>query len=172
MALIECKECKKEISDKATSCPHCGIALETPEKEYESELMKAYEDQKVEKKESNKWTKIIILAVFIFIAYGTLRVYTGGGLGFKITTKDSFSFTDTFVNLDDVLGKPNFVFSSEHPAVKKQLQKMGVIETDEQMQERIEADIKAKQEEMMKDIESQQAKAMAEYQEQMRQLGY
>lgn len=24
MALIECSECKKEISDKAQSCPHCG----------------------------------------------------------------------------------------------------------------------------------------------------
>ena len=24
MALIKCQECGKEISDKATSCPHCG----------------------------------------------------------------------------------------------------------------------------------------------------
>jgi len=28
MALIECKECKKEISDKAVACPHCGVPLE------------------------------------------------------------------------------------------------------------------------------------------------
>lgn len=27
MALIECPECKKEISDKATSCPHCGFPM-------------------------------------------------------------------------------------------------------------------------------------------------
>ena len=24
MALIECYECEKEISDKAPTCPHCG----------------------------------------------------------------------------------------------------------------------------------------------------
>ena len=24
MALIECSECKREISDKAVACPHCG----------------------------------------------------------------------------------------------------------------------------------------------------
>ncbi|MFA6121898.1 MAG: zinc-ribbon domain-containing protein [Sideroxydans sp.] len=24
MALINCNECQKEISDKATTCPHCG----------------------------------------------------------------------------------------------------------------------------------------------------
>ncbi len=27
MALIECTECKKEVSDKATSCPGCGHPL-------------------------------------------------------------------------------------------------------------------------------------------------
>lgn len=27
MALINCKECNKEISDKATACPNCGVPL-------------------------------------------------------------------------------------------------------------------------------------------------
>lgn len=25
MALVKCKECKKEVSDKAKQCPHCGV---------------------------------------------------------------------------------------------------------------------------------------------------
>lgn len=28
MALINCKECNKEISSKARSCPHCGAPIE------------------------------------------------------------------------------------------------------------------------------------------------
>ncbi len=28
MALIKCSECGKEISDKATSCPHCGFVTD------------------------------------------------------------------------------------------------------------------------------------------------
>ena len=28
MALIECCECKKEISSKAKACPHCGLPIE------------------------------------------------------------------------------------------------------------------------------------------------
>ena len=28
MALINCPECKKEISDKAASCPNCGNPIE------------------------------------------------------------------------------------------------------------------------------------------------
>ncbi|HCJ6434223.1 zinc ribbon domain-containing protein [Acinetobacter baumannii] len=28
MALISCPECKREISDQAKSCPHCGFPIE------------------------------------------------------------------------------------------------------------------------------------------------
>ena len=31
MALIDCPECSKEISDKAPSCPHCGVVFEDNE---------------------------------------------------------------------------------------------------------------------------------------------
>ncbi|WP_431222223.1 zinc-ribbon domain-containing protein [Serratia sp. L9] len=30
MALIDCKECHREISDSAKSCPHCGMKLQKP----------------------------------------------------------------------------------------------------------------------------------------------
>lgn len=36
MALVKCKECKKEISSKAELCPHCGY------KPPQSELHLAY----------------------------------------------------------------------------------------------------------------------------------
>ena len=29
--LIQCEECKKEISDKATTCPHCGNPIQQKE---------------------------------------------------------------------------------------------------------------------------------------------
>jgi hypothetical protein len=27
MALVNCSECNKEVSDKASSCPHCGVPI-------------------------------------------------------------------------------------------------------------------------------------------------
>ena len=33
MALIKCKECGKEISDKATNCIHCGCPVNSITKE-------------------------------------------------------------------------------------------------------------------------------------------
>lgn len=32
MALINCKECNAEVSDKANSCPKCGAKLRTPKR--------------------------------------------------------------------------------------------------------------------------------------------
>ena len=31
MALVKCKECNKEISDKAEKCPNCGCPISTKE---------------------------------------------------------------------------------------------------------------------------------------------
>ena len=32
MALVKCKECRKKVSTKAQSCPHCGAPVEAPKK--------------------------------------------------------------------------------------------------------------------------------------------
>lgn len=32
MALINCPECKKEVSDKTFNCPNCGFTLITPKR--------------------------------------------------------------------------------------------------------------------------------------------
>ena len=40
MALIECPECKKEISDKAKECPHCGYPIVKKEEKKKEEPKK------------------------------------------------------------------------------------------------------------------------------------
>jgi hypothetical protein len=59
MALIKCKECKKEFSDKATACPHCGAVFT------EAELKKMQDDAK---NKVSGWTIfIVIFCVFYLI---------------------------------------------------------------------------------------------------------
>ena len=43
MALINCNECKKEISDKASACPHCGAPVE-----------KVFDETDTQKKETSE----------------------------------------------------------------------------------------------------------------------
>lgn len=66
MALIVCKECGKEISDKALTCPHCG----SPNGEVE------VESAQKEKKSINKKTMIIgIVALAIVLVIVGIFVY-------------------------------------------------------------------------------------------------
>ena len=49
MALTKCKECKKEVSDKAEYCPHCGI--KKPWLSFAQEKMiRAYHEHKEKEK--------------------------------------------------------------------------------------------------------------------------
>lgn len=91
---------------------------------------------------------IALVVVALLIAVGGFRVYYGGGIGFKVVPKNSYSFTDTIVNLDDLFVMPRIAVASQHPAVKRQLEEMGVIKTDEEM----EAEVRRK---IMKDYENE-----------------
>ena len=42
MSMIKCTECGKEISDKATACPHCGCPM--------TEILSATKESKKEEK--------------------------------------------------------------------------------------------------------------------------
>jgi hypothetical protein len=46
MALIECPECKKEISDKAKECPHCGYPIVKKEEKKKQETKKRFSSKK------------------------------------------------------------------------------------------------------------------------------
>ena len=57
MGLIKCKECKKEISDKADVCPNCGYPLEK------------------ERKSMNDRYTIILYLIILIIGYLALKKY-------------------------------------------------------------------------------------------------
>lgn len=40
MALVECKECKAEVSDEAIKCPKCGATLRKPTRSFFGRLIK------------------------------------------------------------------------------------------------------------------------------------
>ncbi|MDP8223210.1 MAG: hypothetical protein P9L99_07625 [Candidatus Lernaella stagnicola] len=85
----------------------------------------------------NKIIMAVVIVVTLFFVAGFLRLYYGGGIGLKVLPKHSFGFTDTVVNLDDLLGMPRIVFAATHPAVKRQLEEIGFLQTDEELKEEI-----------------------------------
>lgn len=101
-----------------------------------------------EGKSSSRSVKVLLcIGICLFLTLGLIRVYYGGGRGIRPVFKGTFSFTDTFVNLDDIFGMPRIVVAAKHPAVKRQMEERGWIQTDEQ----VAADaMKKAQEEMRK----------------------
>ena len=67
MALIQCPECKKKVSDTATSCPKCGWQL-TPEK-----VQKIREDEKAR----NLGCLVLTGVVVVLIVVGSLLSKNG-----------------------------------------------------------------------------------------------
>lgn len=64
MALINCPECKKEVSDSALSCPHCGFQLIEKKEKTEVNQIK-----KPKKKNEGCTTWLIIAAILIAFFY-------------------------------------------------------------------------------------------------------
>lgn len=63
MALVKCPECKKNISNTAPSCPHCGHVLTS-------------EDRKVKSSVTKKLFKFLLGIVVIVIAFGLINGMT------------------------------------------------------------------------------------------------
>ena len=61
MAIVNCKECGKEISDMAQTCPHCGVVLKKDT--YTKEILTA-------KKVAIFLITILILVVIYFFITG------------------------------------------------------------------------------------------------------
>lgn len=95
----------------------------------------------------------VLIFIACFLAFGLFRVYYGGGIGMKVVAKNSFSFTDTIVNLDDILGMPRIAVATKHPAVKVQLEKMGITESDDAMQDRTKKELQREIEAKTRDLE-------------------
>ena len=69
MALIKCKECGKEISDQATTCPNCGYPMH----------QKITGNTNINEKIDNKKAIFIIIAIFVFaLIIGAIIVVNDG----------------------------------------------------------------------------------------------
>ena len=77
---------------------------------------------------------ISIALISLFVTAGFYRFYYGGKLGHKVVQKKSFSFKDTLVNLNTLSVKSRNFLAENHPEVKSQMEVMGIIKTDEQIE--------------------------------------
>jgi len=95
---------------------------------------------------------VIIGGAVVIILVLLLRVYYGGGVGLRIVFKGGPAFKDTVVNVDDMRVIPRIALASNHPAVKRQLEKMGIFEDDALARERIKGEMTKDLKKLLRDI--------------------
>lgn len=106
MALIKCKECGHEVSDRATACPNCGCPIEGDHFEPQNDVVEAEPIYYEEEEAPNKWLYVIIGVLVAIIIMGGIYGYSkgyffGGGDGADSLLTDSMQ-VDT-VSVDSVV---------------------------------------------------------------------
>ncbi len=69
MALIKCPECQNEVSDKATSCPHCGFPIHNVEKNDNPEEVKTSQGKppKIKKAKHKGKMKVVVISLLLIL---------------------------------------------------------------------------------------------------------
>jgi tetratricopeptide (TPR) repeat protein len=121
MALIKCKECNEQVSDKAAACPHCGAPVKSGMK-----------------KKPKKWHErtsvtLCVAAGLIVAGFGFIHIITGVvspyGLPFDIVLKESFGYRETFINARKIISLPYDAAKLKYPLSCKALQNRNYIES-------------------------------------------
>ncbi|PXV88374.1 zinc ribbon protein [Lachnotalea glycerini] len=88
MALTTCKECGKEISDQATSCPNCGHPIFTQQ----AKVTVTIDDSKTKFKGAKTTIGIISIILFVIISFQSCAAGVGNALSESGETSGSFGF--------------------------------------------------------------------------------
>ncbi|RFF30584.1 zinc-ribbon domain-containing protein [Wenzhouxiangella sediminis] len=86
MALIDCPECGHQVSDKASTCPSCGVGISEAK-----EAQSAGEPITTVQQTSKKFKQQALLAAVV-IAAGIMIVFSNGG-----STSDAIGWTITLI---------------------------------------------------------------------------
>lgn len=91
------------------------------------------------------------------------------GEGTRIIPKVHFSFSETMVSLDAITTVPYIKAKSEHPLAVRALQREGMIETEEEMEARIQREIDEKMEKAEAETQRRMDEAMRDIDARMEQ---
>lgn len=88
------------------------------------------------KSQAGAITFLIILVLAIVIFFGNVHIISGGGLAApRVVRKESFGFSETFVNIDTITHMPWIAAESRYPLSCAVLQREGLIESDQELRQ-------------------------------------
>lgn len=127
MALIKCPECGKEVSDKATKCPNCGMPFDEitlPQNEHindnqeDEESIALSSQPQIEEKRMSAWKALLIIVGSLILIGGIVWLFAGkstknDAIQFDTTAEDTI-IENTDMPEDDVISEINGVSIVEY----------------------------------------------------------
>ena len=77
-----------------------------------------------------------LIPILLTVVIGSFHVITGSKIGMKVVRRDSFSFSEFLINVDEITSMPLLAAKFGHPVACSILQREGLIESDAEIQER------------------------------------
>ena len=158
-----CPFCGEEILAVAKKCKHCGsdLGMGPHEEEVSS---KSEASSPVHRKKSSPWVLVVLVAIAVLLFFGNFHIITGGSVGPKIVSRDSFGFSEIFINVDAITSMPWISAKSRFPLGCRVLAREGIIESDEAFKARIEREAKEEFDKAMRDAQKETEKLLRDLQ--------
>lgn len=148
-----CPFCGEEILAIAKKCKHCGSDLETDS-----------HGGTTSKKQSLPWALLVLIAIAVLLFFGNFHIITGGSVGPKVVSRDSFGFSEIFINVDAITNMPWISAKSRFPIGCRVLAREGIIESDEAFKARITREANQEFEKAMKDTQKETERLLRDLQ--------
>jgi hypothetical protein len=106
------------------------------------------------------WVYIVILITGLFLFFGNFHVVNGSNVGFKIIKRDSFGFSEIFINVDVITGMPWIAAKSRYPLSCRALARERLIESDEEFENRTQKELNDKLDKITKETQTEISKSL------------
>lgn len=149
--LKECSKCKNLVPDSESICDQCGSdefsisdATKKPAAVNHTNKSKTTAKKRIPSKKELFIRNIVAGAVLVILITGKYHFVHGSTYtGDFIISKVSFSFSETFINTDQIMNVPVIAAKSNWPLAVAALQKEGFLESDTNREKRIKAEVEA-----------------------------
>ena len=160
MALNKSKKCNGQVSNKADVCPHCGAPVN---------------GRTVKKRK--KWHErtsvtLSVAAGLIIVSFGFIHVITGVvspyDLPFDIVLKESFGYSETFINAEKIIALPYTAAKNKYPISCKALQGRNYIESGSVFETRVIRQLRENMKRWQAEFERALNKPVLQWQDKLR----
>lgn len=159
MALNKSKECNGQISSKADVCPHCGA----PAKGRTARKPKKWHDRTS--------VTLCVAAGLIIVGFGFIHVITGVvspfEMPFDIVLKESFGYSETFINARKIIALPYTAAKIKYPLSCKALQSRNYIDSGSVFETRMTRHLRENMKAWQAEFESSLNKPQRQWQDKL-----